>query len=222
MVNAEPVYSSTAATLGTTSSPRLTTKTLGKDDFLKLLITQLRNQDPLNPLDQNQFLAQTAQFTSLEHLQNISAGLEELKALGSGSEFTQAAGLLGRTVAVSGRDVDFDGRTPTPLVFTLTGGATRVDIDVLDGQGRVVRQLTTGSAPAGTSAVTWDGLDASGSRLSAGTYFYRVSASGGAGGSAPVAMAAEGVVTGVRSDGGRLLYEMGTLTVRQEDILSVR
>src|SRR5688500_4318051 len=91
---------------------------LGKDDFLQLLIAQLRHQDPLSPFDQNQFLAQTAQFTSLEQLQTINQQLAELKILSAGSELTRAVSLLGRTATVVGRNLEF------------TGGDTRLDFTV--------------------------------------------------------------------------------------------
>src|SRR5947207_10122264 len=84
----------------TTSGP-----SLGKQDFLKLLITQLRYQDPLNPLDQNQFLAQTAQFSSLESLQNIGTQLTDLKNMAQGQSLTQSASLLGKSATAMGRDV---------------------------------------------------------------------------------------------------------------------
>ena len=144
----------------TTSTPTTTSagnQTLGKDDFLKLLITQLKNQDPLNPLDQNQFLAQTAQFTSLENLQNISTQLTDIKSLTAGSSFAQSAALIGKTVRTSGRDftLNSDGAV---LPFTLDRAAA-VNLDILDSSGIVVRHVTSNSLDAGTQAVSWDGRD---------------------------------------------------------------
>jgi flagellar basal-body rod modification protein FlgD len=193
---------------------------LGKDDFLRLLITQLRHQDPLNPLDQNQFLAQTAQFTSLEYLQNIASGVEALREAKGGIDLSQAAALLGRTAVAAGRELPFDGG-PAALTFALLEPASSARVDVLDGQGRVVRQLPVGPHETGSATVTWDGLDAAGRVLAPGTYFYRVTAWDAGGQPTPVAVAA-GTLSGLQVvDGGRVRYWIGDVAVRQEDLVEI-
>jgi flagellar basal-body rod modification protein FlgD len=196
--------------------------TLGKDDFLRLLITQLRNQDPLNPLDQNQFLAQTAQFASLEQLQAISRELEALRGVAAGAALTNAAALLGRTVWASGRDVGFDGVSAVSLPFSVAGAAALVTVDVLDTSGTLVRRLMTGPVGAGAFAVDWDGRDGAGRVMTPGTYFYRVAAVGADGASSPVATATSGTLTGLHSQGTQVLYRMGDRLVRPEDIVEIR
>jgi len=94
MIDSQSVRSAGAPAAGPESTVQVPGKTLGKDDFLRLLVTQLQNQNPLNPLDQNQFLSQTAQFTALEELQNIGKALEEMKQSGSVSSLAQAAALF--------------------------------------------------------------------------------------------------------------------------------
>jgi flagellar basal-body rod modification protein FlgD len=194
---------------------------LGKDDLLRLLVAQLRNQDPLDPLDHNEFIAQTAQFTSLEHLMNISQSLEAMRAASAGGGLPDAAALLGRTVGAAGREWSFDG-VSARLPFALDAPAASVGIEVLDRQGTVRRRLVTEPLGAGSHEVTWDGLDEAGQPLAAGTYFYRVAATGGAGEAAPRALAVEGVVSGLSTEGTRLLYRIGDVTVRQEDLVGVR
>jgi flagellar basal-body rod modification protein FlgD len=203
-------------------APVTSSKTLGKDDFLKLLITQLKNQDPLNPLDQNQFLAQTAQFASLEQLQTINKALEDLKATGSATSITQAAALLGRTVRAAGRDVQFDGVRAVPLPFAVDGPAAAVTVDVVDVAGNLVRRITTGPVAAGAQSADWDGRDSAGRGVTPGTYFYHVTAAGAAGASAPTATVASGVLTGLQAQGTRVLYRMGNGLVRPEDVVDVR
>lgn len=204
----------TGASPTASSSSSAANKTLGKDDFLKLLITQLKNQDPLNPLDQNQFLAQTAQFTSLENLQNISTQLTEMKQLSSASSFAQSTALLGKTVRSSG--VDFTlGTTGAVLPFALDRAAA-VDIDILDSQGITVRHVASGALDAGAQAVAWDGRDSAGNLLSSGTYHFRVTAHGGA-----TAVAAQGTLTGLSPDGAHVLYRIGDVVVRPEDLIDV-
>jgi flagellar basal-body rod modification protein FlgD len=201
-----------ATTPKTTAGPG---STLGKDDFLKLLITQLRNQDPLNPLDQNQFLAQTAQFSALESLQNIGVQISDLRQLAAGTSFAQSAALLGKTVLASGRDFVL-GAGPALLPFVLDQTAS-VTVEILDARGAVVRSLASGSLPAGPQAVEWDGRDGSGTALTPGSYHFRVRAEGGA-----TAVAAQGTLTGLSPGGGGVLYRIGNVTIRPEDLIDIR
>ena len=221
MITTQPLGAPGATAAGTLPAATVGGPSLSKEDFLKLLITQLRYQDPMAPLDQNQFLSQTAQFTALENLQNIGKQLEDLKSLSSGSSLTQAAGLLGKTVSVSRAGVSFDGTTPLTLPFTLSGPAASVDVDVLDAQGHRLRRLGTGPLGAGANAVAWDGRDETGRPLVAGTYAYRVAAMA-SGTSAPLASVGQGTITGLQTDGARLLYRIGDALVRSEDIVEVQ
>ena len=207
MIN--PVTSS-----GTPATAQPGGPTLGKQDFLKLLITQLRNQDPLNPLDQNEFLSQTAQFTSLENLQNISSELAELKTLARGDTLAQGASLLGKTAVAAGRDFQL-GSSPVELDFQMqTAGSVR--IDVLDANGTVMRQLSSDSLEAGDYALTWDGRDSAGQLITPGVYHYRVVPQGGA-----VAVAAVGTLTGMTPSGNGVVYHLGDAIVRADDLITV-
>jgi len=208
----EPVIGNTAASPA--ASANAGNKTLGKDDFLKLLITQLRNQDPLNPLDQNQFLAQTAQFTSLENLQNISTQLTEMKQLSSASSFAQNASLLGKTARFTGRDFTL-GSAGAVLPFSLDREAA-VDVDIIDAKGSVVRKLSSQKLDAGSQAVSWNGRDGAGDALPPGLYHYRVTAYGGA-----QAVAAEGALTGLSPEGAGVVYRIGDTVVRPQDLIDI-
>ena len=211
----------TTTSLGTVSEKSGTT--LDKDDFLRLLITQLRNQNPLQPMDQAELLSQTAQFTSLEQLTNINKTLGEMKSLGGsdGSGMLTAAALLGRTVRLAGRSFQSEvGGAALP--FTLDGPATKVALDVIDRDGNLLRRLDLGSRAAGLHEVRWDGRDGAGKPLVAGTYFFSVAAEGKPGGPAPVAVVAEGQVTGLTTEGGQVLYRLGSTTARIDDVVDVR
>jgi flagellar basal-body rod modification protein FlgD len=205
---------------GTGAVPQLPGQSLTKDDFLKLLVTQLRHQDPLNPLDQNQFLSQTAQFTSLEQLQNIGTALEKLAAANTSSNVAEAAILLGKTARVAGSGVSLAASGPATLPYTVEGRAVPVHIEISDLQGNVVRTLDVSPGGTGPVSATWDGLDSAGTRLSAGTYYYRVSPlEGGAGTAISIA---EGVLTGFEITGGAVRYRLGSALIRPEDIVDVR
>jgi len=188
--------------------------TLGKQEFLKLLITQLRNQDPLNPLDQNQFLAQTAQFTSLENLQNISSQLAEMKSLAQGQALTQGASLLGKNATAMGRDVTLGIGGATLDVTVQTPGMFQLQI--LDAENTAIRTLTTTTEVPGQYEVAWDGLDASGQSVTPGVYRYRVVPQG-----ATVAMAAQGTLAGMTPTATGVVYHLGDAIVRADDLIAV-
>ncbi len=193
---------------------------LGKNDFLKLMIAQLENQDPMNPMDQNQFLAQTAQFTSLEDLQNIDTDLQSLKSTMSSSGLTASAALLGHQVKSSTQAFQWDGQTPAALDFAVDGSASDVQVDILDDQGTVVRQMSTGPIAGGTHEVTWTGVDDQGKGMQSGTYTYRGTASAMPGTTA-LAYAAAGTVSGVTQSGGAVLYQIGDTTVKSGDLVQI-
>ena len=91
----------TSPTTSTDAVAKATTQTLGKDDFLKLLVTQLQHQDPLNPTDNSQFMAQMAQFSTLEQITNVG---EELKRLSFSGQVSQGVSLIGRSVTYEQKD----------------------------------------------------------------------------------------------------------------------
>ena len=169
-----------AETAKAAAKPRLDTGStvMGKDDFLKLLVTQLGNQDPLNPMDGQQFAAQLAQFSSVEQLLNISEGiasqqgLQELQAQSTSNSI--ATGLIGRNVEASGNKVSL--RRPEDAVFTfdLPTAGQNVSVTVRDAAGQVVCTLPLDQKNAGRHEVAWDGEDAAGSRLPDGVYSFEV------------------------------------------------
>jgi flagellar basal-body rod modification protein FlgD len=222
MIDSQGVTMGGAAVAGSDVAAQVGSKPLGKDDFLKLLVTQLRNQDPLNPLDQNQFLSQTAQFTALEQLQNINQTLTDLKATSASSGMAQAATLLGKTVKVAGRDFLFDGAVPVLLPFNLEGSAGQVQIQVLDQQGSLLRTLNGGAGQPGDYQAIWDGRDSAGRTLTPGTYYYRVAVLAGTGAPDAAASAAQGLLSGFEVRGGALLYRLGGALVRPEDVMDVQ
>jgi flagellar basal-body rod modification protein FlgD len=139
-----------------------------------------------------------------------------MRTASAGSGLVQAAGLLGKTARAAGRDVVFDGAQPAAMAFTLPADASQLTIEVLDRQGAVIRRLAGGATPAGTHQALWDGQDDAGRLVSPGAYFYRVSADG------TRAVAAEGVLSGLSREGGRMTYQIGNITVRAEDIVDLR
>jgi flagellar basal-body rod modification protein FlgD len=153
---------------------------MGKEEFLRLLVTQLSNQDPMNPLDGQEFAAQLAHFTSVEQLLNIQQTLvangELNSVLAQGINSGVASGLIGRTIEADGAALLWDGSTTGGAGFDLAGAATEVHVTIRDAAGNIVRVLDLGSTEAGKHTIDWNGRDANGATVPKGTYTMEVSA----------------------------------------------
>ena len=180
-----PVSSDFGKTTASSTSGAKGPNGMGKEDFLKLLVTQLKAQDPLNPQDGTQFVAQRAQFTSLERLVNIEDGLGNVAMAALSTNATMASSLIGKNVRVSGDGVSYDGARPVDLNFELQKDAASVTVKVLDENGKVVETLESGDLKSGSNKMTWTGAthDANGDagRAAAGKYTFQVTAKDGEG-----------------------------------------
>jgi flagellar basal-body rod modification protein FlgD len=211
---------SSTSTTGTSTSTG-GSLSLSNDDFLRLLVTQLKFQDPLNPVNQNELLAQTAQLTTIEQMQKMNAQLADMKTLMSDTELTRAASLIGRTATLSGGEFTLS-QGSVDLGFTVLGADTPVTVEVRDADGALVRTMTTSSVGAGAHAITWDGRDDDKVPVGPGTYTYHVSAAGAADGSVPTVVAAQALVTGFERRGSDVVFRVGGLVARLEDFVSVQ
>lgn len=168
-----------ASTSGAQPSTKDKNGDLGKEDFLKLLVTQLKAQDPMNPQDGAEFVAQLAQFTSLERLVNIEEGVGNMTMATLGTNATMASTFIGKTVRIAGDQITFDG-TSGEAHFTLEKDAKNVSVDVLNEKGEVIDTLNATDLKAGSNSLTWDGTyhDANGNELPArpGKYSFKVTA----------------------------------------------
>lgn len=160
-------------TTGAVGSPP--SNELGQDQFLQLLLVQMQNQSPLDPMDSQQFLAQLAQFTTIEQLVGVNDGIDNL-AIG------QAGMVAGQVVTMIGKDVTYEGNQVQlvdgegDLKFELAQGAASVTVEIRNAEGVVVRVLELGKHGPGVNDHTWDGTDNSGAALRPGTYTYEVKA----------------------------------------------
>jgi flagellar basal-body rod modification protein FlgD len=206
---------------GSGQQTKTASATLGKDDFLKLLTTQLQNQDPLNPISNEDFIAQTAQFSSLEQLQNMNTVLQQLLALSGGNGVTSSAPLLGRTVSVNGSAVPLDGSQPVTLSYQLPAGANTVALQILNSSGTSVRTIPLGSQAAGAHQAAFNGLDDQGRRLTAGSYTYQVVALDQTGRAVPGATTGGGQVTGISMESGQVMLLVGTERVPLTSVVAI-
>ncbi|RLB57455.1 MAG: flagellar hook assembly protein FlgD [Deltaproteobacteria bacterium] len=197
------------------------TAQLGKDDFLKLLIAQMQQQDPLNPADGAQFLAQLAQFTNLEQMVQINAKLDTLAMAQASLSSTAVASLIGHTVTVRGDAVELvEGEQPA-LHFEMESNVESCTVTIRDQDGRVVRTMELGGCQAGSNEVIWDGCDDDGNRLPAGSYTFSVNGTDAQGRQVEGDGLVTGVVTGVSYDQGYPQLLLGQVRVSLGDVVEI-
>jgi flagellar basal-body rod modification protein FlgD len=194
---------------------------IGKDSFLKLLITQMQNQDPLSPMDNQAFLSQLAQFSALEQMQNLNDKMDQAMQLGQSMNNYSAAGLIGRQVRAAGDTVNLDTSGSVELGYFLPQDAETVALTVYDENGSIVRNLVTSDGAAGAHRVSWDGRNDAGERLDAGTYNFKVSAVDADGADVSATSVVDGLVEGVTYKNGSALLLIGGREVPLSDLLEV-
>jgi flagellar basal-body rod modification protein FlgD len=200
----------------------LSDKTVTQDDFLKLLIAQLQNQDPLKPMDNQEFAAQLATFNSLGQLIDMNAKLGSMQSnQGLANQFS-AASLIGKEVVSSGNAVALEKGKPAALGYQLAANTARVVVSIYNGAGDLVRQLEARGQVMGDQTVSWDGKDEAGRSLATGPYSFEVNAFDAAGKKVQATGRVQGTVTGVKLDGGEPLLEIGAVQVPFSSVTSVR
>ena len=194
---------------------------LGQDDFLKLLVTQLKNQDPLKPTDNTEFVSQLAQFSQLEQSAKQAQLLQQsLDAQTASLQFTLLP-MIGRTVTI-GQPVVQLGDGPAAFGYTLDKNAQQVLVSIQDHQGQVVRSLEYRDQLAGVHAAEWDGKDQDGIAMPKGLYRYVISALDVEGKAVPVEGRASLIVSGVRMEEGQAKLLVGDLAIDPSAIVELR
>lgn len=226
IVSSNSAQSAASATSGQAGSATAQTDVKGKgamgqSEFLKLLVTQMKNQDPTNPMDNQQLTAQMAQFSSLEQLMNINTGLTNLLSASNSTTSAQALSLIGKEVTVQGHNTYVKGGKAGDIAMELSGNASAVTITVEDQNGNVVRTITSGAMSAGPQAVKWDGNSDSGSPLPDGMYSYNVEAKDAGGKDLDVTTYAKGIATTISFDKGVAYVHIGDLKFMLSEIVEV-
>lgn len=143
---------------------------LAQDDFMTLMITQFRNQDPFKPMENGDFLGQLAQFSTVSGIDSLNGAFASLSASLQGEQALQAANLVGRKV-LAARDVAFLGEGGSVAgAVGLDTSAGGVQIEITDRNGELVRRLDIGSQPSGLAHFAWDGRDENGELAASGHY----------------------------------------------------
>jgi flagellar basal-body rod modification protein FlgD len=174
--NAQAIYTALNGNSGTTKA------TTSADDqqnkFLKLLTTQLKSQDPLNPMDNAQMTSQLAQISTVDGITQLNATLKTLMGSYQSSEALQAAALVGHTVLVPGTGLQVASSQAAGGV-QLDSAASKVSVTISDGNGLEIKRIDLGALDAGTHEFVWDGKNDNGTAVADGTYKVTVTATQG-------------------------------------------
>ena len=214
-------YVTTGSEYTVNSSP-----TLGQDEFLELLVTKLQNQDPLNPQEDEDFIAQLAQFSSLEQLENMNdsmqVGLDWDYILSQTISNTMATSLIGCEVTADASQIYLNTAGTAKIGYTLDDVADQVKIEIYDADGDLVRTIKQDDLSAGSHSVEWDGLDDSGIQMTAGSYYINVTATDMEGNTSTVSSTAEGKVTGVVYVDGAAMLQVDGYSIPLSQVREVR
>jgi len=189
--------------------------TIGKDDFFKMLLAQIQNQNPLNPIDGADFAAQLAQFSSLERLGNINDQLETMNLYQASVNNAQSLNLIGREVTAKGDVLKVEGE-PVDLTYNLSGYAKKVSIKIYNEKGSLVDTLEFGNQKEGRNSVVWDC-----NNVSKGNYTFDVSAIDDNGDNVDVDTMTTGVVAGVTFKNGSSYLSINGQDIAFGDVISV-
>ena len=147
--------------------------------FLKLLVTQLNNQDPLNPLDNAQLTSQLAQMSTVSGIEKLNTAFQSLLAQSGSSQVLQSASLIGRDVLVPGSELAFKKGSDASFAVEMPQGADSVKVTVTNAAGDTVRSFDLGALPQGVKTLSWNGLNDTGVPVVDGLYTVNVLATSG-------------------------------------------
>lgn len=192
-----------------------------KQIFLKLLVAQMENQDPLNPSDPTQMSAQLAQFNMVEQQTNTNKLLEQLVANQSGGSADSAASYLGKVVTVNQNRVDYSG-TPQSFAIDLAGNTMQNYVVVYDPDGVPVNTYALGPLSAGVHQQSWNGLNDTGMQAAPGSYTIEVVSVDQQGTPVPATVQRSGVVDAVRMSPQGLQLMIAGTSASLADVIEVR
>ena len=195
---------------------------LGQDDFMTLMLAQLKSQDPLKPMENGEFIAQMAQFSTVSGVQELNEAFAGLSNALQVNQGLQAASLVGRSAMVEADTLEHDGESTQQGAVGLTASAADVRIQITDSSGSLIREINIGDQGAGLADFEWDGLNDEGQAVPAGNYqFTAVAQNGDSPIALPTYLAGEvGSVT-LNSSGSAYLELQGLGTVAFGDIRQI-
>ncbi|MDZ7714093.1 MAG: flagellar hook assembly protein FlgD [Rhodovibrio sp.] len=189
------------------------------DTFLGILVTQLQNQDPLEPMKSQEFTNQLVQFSTVEQAIATNSKLDQMLQAQAGNRASQAVNYIGKEIAIDGNQAQLqDGQAN--FAYTLEGQAETVAIEITNAEGQVVRTLQ-GDTGAGRHDVSWDGKTLSGKQLPDGVYNVQVYAVDGDGKTVKASTETRGEVTGFEVRDQQIHFQVGSVEVPFDKVTAV-
>jgi len=217
-VTNSPATAATGSVLTNTGTSALASLGSNFNDFLTLLMTQLKNQDPTTPMDSNQFTSELVQFTQVEQQINTNQNLTQMIQLTQASQVEQSASMLGKPVTVNSGKLSLQNGK-AEIAFNTTSPEA-VGITVYSASGAAIAS-TTMTTQAGSNTWTWNGSGPNGITEPDGAYSVSVNAIGASGTSSAVPFTVMGTATAVQNNSGTVTLQMGGLSVPFSSVVSV-
>lgn len=215
LATSAPTVASAAASTGTTALGKLTSN---YSDFLKMLMTQLKNQDPTSPMDTNAFTTELVQFSSVEQQINTNTSLTQLIQLTQSGQLLQSSSMVGHTVAVSGTSMPVQNSAGN-IQFTAQSAGS-VNVNVYNSTGTLLAQNVV-NATVGINNWQWNARDSNGTIQPDGAYKIAVTGTGKTGSTTELPFNILGLATGVVKNGPTLQLQMGSVTTDFTNVQSV-
>jgi len=204
----------------TTAASGNTKKVLSQEDFLNLFVTQMRFQNPLEPMDNFQMATQMAQMTSVESLNNIYGAVEKLAASQTSWTNFQASGLIGKKVEYQGNAINLEQGTASEAYYQLASPG-KVLLQVYDSAGNLVWKSEAGIKDTTKQKFEWNGRNQQGIQVPDGSYLFKVSAVDGNGSSVSVITRSVGTVSGVSLENGSSALQIGKNKIPLSEITAI-
>ncbi len=211
---------------GTKISSREDKGAIGKDGFMRLLLAQLRNQDPQNPLQSHEFASQLAQFTAVEQLFNINDKLD--RNLDLDIKLSQSIGnslattIVGKNLRAIGNQISLDDGTASKVYIKLPVSVSGVTISIYDSNETLVRKEELDIRTAGDHTYVWDGKNNDDVEMINGIYTFSVDATGSNGDSIPISFFMGGHISGVQFNSDNVtMFLVGALSINVSDVIMI-
>ena len=218
MTSVNTSATTSSATSSTTASSSLASLSSNFNDFLNLLMTQLKNQDPSSPMDANSFTTELVEFSSVEQQINTNASLNTLIQLTQAGDVSQATAVVGKQVTVQSTQIPLqDGNGK--LVFTAAAAGTAT-ITVQNSNGSTLQQVSV-NARQGDNTWSWNGTNSSGQTVADGAYTVTVTSGAPGASSTALPFKVVGTATGVAAANNVVNLQLGALSVPFSNVVSV-
>ena len=192
---------------------------LGREDFLTMLVAQLQNQDPLNPMEGSDFSAQLAQFSSLEQLLNLNESMDGMAAAFESGSDIDVSGLIGKEITGVVDSIDVTSGAPSNGFYQLPNSSD-VMVSIYNSEGHTVKTLYPGQQGPGDYNINWDGTDYQGNIVGDGSYSYEVVANSG-NGFVSLPTTISGLVEGISYQNGKPYLMVDGFPVNPASLMSV-